>query len=209
MTRPGRFLITSWDGGGNTPSALNLGARLIHLGHRVRLMGWDSMAARAAAAGLEFACYPSVPPPPKDQPLDDDWEALSKVVLHGHGAREDILAQAKEFEPDVLVVDCMMGAGFDAAGILGLPTGVLVHVMYGPFRYEWGAMMLGMGRWFGPGFGGCCACANSSRIGHAVRPAAQHDVRGSHLKPDVTRGRCTRTLPRCSSSRVTRGCSSA
>ena len=144
MTRPGRFLITSWDGGGNTPSALNLGARLVHLGHRVRLMGWDSMAARAAAARLEFAGYPSVPPLPKDQPLDDDWEALSQVVLHGHGARDDILAQAKEFVPDVLVVDCMMGAGFDAAGILGVPTAVLVHVMYGPFRYEWGGMMLGM-----------------------------------------------------------------
>ncbi len=144
MTRSGRFLIISWDGGGNTPSALNLGARLVVSGHRVRLMGWDSMAARAAAAGLEFARYPSVPPPPKDQSLDVDWDALSKVVLHGRGARDDILAQAKEFEPDVLVLDCMMGAGFDAAGILGIPTAVLVHVMYGPFRYEWGGMMLGI-----------------------------------------------------------------
>ena len=50
MSRPDRFLIVSWDGGGNAPPALNLGARLTNLGHRVRLLGWDSMASRAAAA---------------------------------------------------------------------------------------------------------------------------------------------------------------
>jgi UDP:flavonoid glycosyltransferase YjiC (YdhE family) len=144
MSDSGRFLIASWDGGGNTPSALNLGARLVRQGHRVRFLGWDSMAARVAAADMEFANYPSVPPFPSDRPLDDDWEARAKVALHGHGPRDDILAQAKDFDPDVLVVDCMLGAGFDAAATLGLPTAVLVHVMYGPFRYEWGGLMLGL-----------------------------------------------------------------
>lgn len=144
MSDSGRFLIASWDGGGNTPSALNLGARLVRQGHRVRLLGWDSMAARVGAAGMEFANYPSVPPFPSDRPLDDDWEARAKVALHGHGPRDDILSQAKDFDPDVVVVDCMLGAGFDAAGTLGLPTAVLVHVMYGPFRYEWGGAMLGL-----------------------------------------------------------------
>ena len=48
-----RFLIASWDGGGNTPSAYNLGSRLVRRGHRVRMMGWHAMAAPAAAAGLE------------------------------------------------------------------------------------------------------------------------------------------------------------
>jgi UDP:flavonoid glycosyltransferase YjiC (YdhE family) len=144
MSDSGRFLIASWDGGGNTPSALNLGARLARQGHRVRLLGWDSMAARVAAAGLEFANYPSVSPFPTDRPLDDDWEARAKVALHGPGPRDDILAQAKDFDPDVVVVDCMLGAGFDAAGTLGLPTAVLVHVMFGPFRYEWGGVMLGL-----------------------------------------------------------------
>ena len=52
-----RFLIASWDGGGNTPSAYNLGSRLVRRGHRVRMMGWHAMAAPAAAAGLEFTTY--------------------------------------------------------------------------------------------------------------------------------------------------------
>ncbi len=101
------------------------------------------MAARVAAAGMEFTDYPSVPAFESDVDLDDAGERLP-VALHGRGTRDDILAQAEDFDPDVLVVDCMLGAGFDAAAILGLPTAVLVHVLYGPFRYEWGGLALGM-----------------------------------------------------------------
>jgi hypothetical protein len=57
-----RILILSWDGGGNTPSAFSLGARLVRRGHRVRMMGWEAMAVRAAASGLEFTTDPSLPP---------------------------------------------------------------------------------------------------------------------------------------------------
>jgi len=39
-----RFLIASWDGGGNTPPAFNLGSRLVRRGHRVRMLGWAPMA---------------------------------------------------------------------------------------------------------------------------------------------------------------------
>ena len=47
-----RFLIASWDGGGNTPPAYHLGARLRRRGHQVGMTGWPSMAGRAGAAGL-------------------------------------------------------------------------------------------------------------------------------------------------------------
>lgn len=137
MSDKGRFLIATWDGGGNTPPAYNLGARLVQRGHEVRLLGWDTMATRAAAAGVEFATFPSVPPWPAGLPLDDAWDELGSA-LNGPATRDDILTEAKDFAPDVLVVDCMLGAGFDAANMLGLPTAVLVHVMYAPFRYEWG-----------------------------------------------------------------------
>jgi hypothetical protein len=39
MSGHGRFLIMSWDGGGNAPPAINLGARLVRRGHHVRLLG--------------------------------------------------------------------------------------------------------------------------------------------------------------------------
>ncbi len=128
----------SWDGGGNTPQALNLGARLVCQGHQVRLLGWESMASRAAAAGVGFATYPSVPPWPPGLAFEDALEERLPPALAGPGPRHDILTDAKGFAPDVVVVDCMMDAGLEAARMLGLPRAVLVHVPYCAFMYEWG-----------------------------------------------------------------------
>jgi UDP:flavonoid glycosyltransferase YjiC (YdhE family) len=138
MSGSGRFLIVSWDGGGNTWPALNLGARLVRQGHQVRLLGWESMASRAAAAGLEFAAYPSVPPWPPELAFEDALEERLLPALAGPGTRDDIVTEAKGFAPDVVVVDCMMSAGLEAAHVLGLPRAVLVHLPYSAFRYEWG-----------------------------------------------------------------------
>lgn len=138
MSGSGRFLILSWDGGGNAPPALNLGARLIRRGHQVRLLGWESMASRAAAAGVEFTTYPSVPPWPPELAFEDALEERLMPALAGPGPRHDILTEANSFAPDVVVVDCMLGAGLDAAHLLGLPSAVLVHLPYSAFRYEWG-----------------------------------------------------------------------
>ncbi|MDQ6720984.1 MAG: glycosyltransferase [Candidatus Dormibacteraeota bacterium] len=142
MSDPGRFLIASWDGGGNTPPAYNLGARLIQLGHRVRLIGWDTMARRAAAAGVEFATYPSVAHWPDGLSQDEAIDERLKPALLSRATRDDILAESKLFAPDVMVVDCMLGSGFDAARMLGLPIALLVHVLYSRFRYEWGSSVM-------------------------------------------------------------------
>jgi UDP:flavonoid glycosyltransferase YjiC (YdhE family) len=138
MSGPGRFLIVSWDGGGNAPPAINLGARLARQGHHVRLLGWESMASRAAAARIEFATYHSVPLWPPGLAFEDALEERLMPALAGAGTRDDILADADRFAPGVVVVDCMMDAGLKAAGVLGLPSAVLVHLPYSAFRYEWG-----------------------------------------------------------------------
>jgi UDP:flavonoid glycosyltransferase YjiC (YdhE family) len=138
MNGAGRFLILSWDGGGNTPPALNLGARLVRQGHQVRLVGWKSMSSRAAATGVEFATYPSVPPWPPELAFEDALEERLLPALAGPGTRDDILAEAECFAPDVVVVDCMMDAALEAAHTLALPSAVLVHLPYSPFMYEWG-----------------------------------------------------------------------
>ena len=138
MSGPGRFLIVSWDGGGNAPPAINLGARLVRGGHHVRLLGWESMASRAAAAGVEFTAYPSVPPWPPGLAFEDALEERLLPALLSAGTRDDILAGADRFAPDVVVVDCMMDIGLEAAHLLGLPSAVLVHLPYSAFRYEWG-----------------------------------------------------------------------
>ena len=138
MTRAGRFLIVSWDGGGNVPPALNLGARLVHLGHRVRLLGWESMKSRAAIAGLEFTAYPSVPPWPSGVTLQQAWKERVIPALLGPGTRDDIRTEIEDFSPDVVVVDCMIGAGLEVADTLDLPRAVLMHVLYSTFTDTWG-----------------------------------------------------------------------
>jgi MGT family glycosyltransferase len=95
------------------------------------------MATRAKAAGVELRTYGSLPhwAPTKSQ--DDNWPELARL-LHGPGTRDDILAEAAAFDPDVLVIDAMLGAGFDAAAQIGCPTSVLVHVLHSSFVHEWG-----------------------------------------------------------------------
>ena len=141
MTRRRRFLIASWAGGGNTPPAFNLGTRLVRRGHRVRMVGWPSMARRAAEAEIEFTPYRSMRPWPDDRSLDDGWEDV-KRLLRGADTRDDIVAEAHAFGADALVVDCMMGAAFAARARLGLPTAVLTHVLYSEYASGWGDELL-------------------------------------------------------------------
>ena len=114
-----QVLIASWDGGGNAPPALNLSARLVRLGHQVRVLGWQSMAARAAplapSSRATLQCHHG---------LRGGFRGCPGVrllpALAGPGTRDDILAEAKGFAPDVVVVDCMMDAGLQAAHDFGL-----------------------------------------------------------------------------------------
>jgi hypothetical protein len=60
--------------------------------------------------------------------VGDALEERLMPALLGAGTRDDILAGADRFAPDVVVVDCMMDAGLEAAHMLGLPSAVLVHL---------------------------------------------------------------------------------
>lgn len=126
----GRFLLTTWPGGGSVPPTLNLGVRLVRRGHDVLVVGWDAMAAQVEGRGLRFAGCPSVPPWPDALPFDDDLDRLD-AQLHGSGAEEDILRAAAGFGPDVLVIDCMMAAAFRAATRVGTRSAILSHLLYG------------------------------------------------------------------------------
>jgi UDP:flavonoid glycosyltransferase YjiC (YdhE family) len=138
MTRAGRFLIVSWDGGGNVPPALNLGTRLRHLGHHVRLLGWESMKSRAATAGLDFTAYPSMPSWPAGVTLQQAWKERVIPALFGPGTRDDIRTEIEDFAPDAVVVDCMISAGLELADALDLPRVVLIHILYSTFMDTWG-----------------------------------------------------------------------
>ena len=53
------------------------------------------------------------------------------------------LTEARAFGADVLVVDCMLTAGYAAARRLRLPVVSLVHPLYQPFVHQWGSEVLG------------------------------------------------------------------
>jgi hypothetical protein len=105
------------------------------------MMGWDTMAVRAAAAGLEFTTYPSVAPWPPGVRHEDLWDPM-RTALFGSATAADVEAEARSFGADVAVVDCMLTAGYAAAERLGLPVVSLVHVRYAPFVHEWGNEVL-------------------------------------------------------------------
>jgi len=137
----GRFLFTSWDGGGNTTPAFHLASRLMLRGHEVLMMGWPSMASRADVAKVPFVSYAGVTAWPEGN-LDDDWERVA-ALLSGDDIEADIVRRAHDFDADVVVVDCMMAAASRATLQLGLASSVLCHTLYRPFREEWGDFVLG------------------------------------------------------------------
>ena len=137
MNAPGGVLIVTWDGGGNVPPALALGARLSRAGHRVRVLGPSTIARAAARSGLRWVPYRTVPPWPGGLRHEDDWERLM-VILNGRPVIDDVLAAVEAERPGVVVVDCLMGAALAAAEHAGVPTVALVHVLYRPFADDWG-----------------------------------------------------------------------
>lgn len=57
--------------------------------------------------------------------------------------RADVAAEARAFGAEVVIVDCMLRAGFDATRDLGVPTVALVHVSYQQFLHVWGDSAMG------------------------------------------------------------------
>jgi UDP:flavonoid glycosyltransferase YjiC (YdhE family) len=137
-----RFLLVSWDGGGNTNPAYHLGSHLALRGHGVTVLGWPEMAGAAARAGLAFASYPSMTPWPTDVTLDDAWSELVEPRLLGSQAKQDVMDVTAAYQPDVLVIDAMMPAAFEAAAALRIPAVAMVHVQYRPFVDVWGDIMM-------------------------------------------------------------------
>jgi UDP:flavonoid glycosyltransferase YjiC (YdhE family) len=194
-----RYLIATWDGGGNVPPLLNLGSRLAERGHTVRLLGWEETAARAESAGIEFTAYRHMPPWPADVRLDDAWE-LVEDRLFGSATRDAIIAEAEIFDADVLVIDCMLTAGFDAARLLGLPAAAVVHVLYSAFVHEWGdgvmhcsvaSLFAGADRVLAltpPGFDAACAIpANTAYVGPVCRSQPPHPlVSATEVRAEMT-----------------------
>ncbi len=119
-----RFLFVTWEGGGNQWPTLAIARGLIERGDRVRIAGYDSQQESVARMGFDVAVLRrggSKPVGP--DPLRAVFEG---VFCNGYHVA-DVAEQAADFDPDLLVIDCLLFGALAGAEVARLPAVALVH----------------------------------------------------------------------------------
>jgi MGT family glycosyltransferase len=135
-----RFLMTTWDGGGNIPPELGVAQRLVERGHHVHVVADPTIDESARQAGCTFSPWRRAPHRSTLDPTEDvmkDWETKNPLVLlqrlrdrllAGPAAEfaDDTADAIAVFEPDCVVPDSFMFGSMIAAEAAGLPVAALV-----------------------------------------------------------------------------------
>jgi UDP:flavonoid glycosyltransferase YjiC (YdhE family) len=140
----GSYLFAMWAGGGNVNPFLGLAGHLLDRGHRVGALATATLHDRLAEAGIDIVGAP------------DGWLA---------GA-DDLLTAARDYSPDVLVVDYMLTAALCGAERSGRPTVALVHTLYRELLLDGSPNPIGMA--------GSVAEVNEVRVAIGLAPIASH-----------------------------------
>lgn len=132
-----RFLLVTFDAGGNFPPVPTLGRELRRRGHQVTILGHEQQRAKVEDAGLSFIAYTDPPP----------WSSVRRrstiAGLTGYlkmfttpALVADAVAAAQNC--DLVVVDCMLLPVVAALTERNVPTVALFHAFYayldGSFR---------------------------------------------------------------------------
>jgi UDP:flavonoid glycosyltransferase YjiC (YdhE family) len=125
-----RVLMVTWDGGGNVPPLLCIGAELRERGHDVRFLGHEEQRASIAGAGFTFTPYRHALPWSRVHPRDP---AAAFATFVDGGAGRDLEETLVDAPADAVVADCLMLGPLQAAEATGLPTVALVHSFYAFF----------------------------------------------------------------------------
>jgi len=129
----GTILFCTWDGGGNTPPLLGIATELQDRGHRVRVLGNRVQSARFAAAGLEFAGYPSA------ADFRSSVDARLRPLLANLCDRakgRDVLAELAAHPADLVVVDTYLLGVMDTLRRAGRSYVVLEHSLDSSLRRD-------------------------------------------------------------------------
>lgn len=139
-----RALFVTFDAGGNLPPALGIAQRVIADGDEALMLGAASQADAARAAGVPFRVHAT---PAAWEPLTRTIAPLAVARLIrttcGPAIASDLLQTAAEWRPDVIVVDCMLLAAFEAAADAGYPVVNLVHSFPAYFERSYGGGPIG------------------------------------------------------------------
>jgi MGT family glycosyltransferase len=140
MNETKRYLLVSWDGGGNLGPELAIARRLVARGHAVRLLGDPTLEREAHASGCTFSSWTTAPHkrgPGREHDVFKDYELRSPLQLIDAYMREflaapaprwvaDTLAELEARPVDAVLVDFALPAALIAARKLGLPTATLM-----------------------------------------------------------------------------------
>ena len=122
-----KIVIVTWPGGGNQPPAIGLAQRLRVRGHDVVFAGYPQQVDRFAALGFALVVMPGA---------SRRWETFEPGGLSGFLLDRvwacpehltDVAAVVERESPDLIVVDCMLGAALAAVEDAGVPTAAQVH----------------------------------------------------------------------------------
>lgn len=135
-----RFLLISWDGGGNVGPELAVARRLLARGHAVRLLGDPTLEAEARASGCAFSAWTRAPhkrSAGREHDVFKDYELKSPLQLLDAYMREflaapasrwvaDTLAELEARPVDAVLVDFALPAALIATRKLRLPAATLM-----------------------------------------------------------------------------------
>lgn len=120
-------LFVTWDGGGNLPPALAIGAQLRRRGDTIRFLGHAQQRTSVEAAGFRFEPYTHARP----------WSATAPAnpaqvfgMFTDAGPGKDLLAAVADEPADLVVIDCMTLGALKAAHAADMRYVVLVHTFY-------------------------------------------------------------------------------
>lgn len=128
------ILIITWDGGGNVPPALLIGAELRRRGHGVRVLGHETQRDAVVAAGLDFRAYPRARP---FSSVEDNSPARMIALFTDKRIGTDTVAEARRVPTDVVLVDCLLTGATKACADAGLAYVSLEHLFDGYLRGSW------------------------------------------------------------------------
>ncbi len=135
-----RFLMTTWDGGGNSPPEFGVARRLVTRGHRVHALGDPTLERDAETVGCTYSSWTNAPHRTsldKEDDLLKDWEAedpmdvlrrLRDQIMSGPASEfaSDTAACIETFRPDAVLVDGQLFGSIIAAQAAGLPVAALI-----------------------------------------------------------------------------------
>jgi UDP:flavonoid glycosyltransferase YjiC (YdhE family) len=125
------ILVVTWDGGGNVPPALGIGAELRARGHHVRFLGHGSQTGAFADARLPFEAFRHARPFTSDTP--SSTSALMGVFAD-RKMGQDVVESLNREPADFVLVDCLLFGVMQALQRSGRDYAVLEHSFDGYFR---------------------------------------------------------------------------